>query len=308
MIFVKWFTLLALSLSAVFSGGQNFTLKPIRLSNNWVVTGTLTTDGTVGVIGAANIIDWNLKAVQTTDITWSEKDSTDANISGVSSDGKKIYVATSPDGVQDGGALVFSRGGPGGNIPTAAVIADFTQLSVNLGYIGGIAGWQDELWGLNYVGLNLRDNILHRAATLDTGQVNVFRVQVPILSTTPLFMKLSGTITTDGTVGPLLPQNIVAWNLTARNQEIHFYTKANSTILAAAQVSSDGTVIDVAHAGGQLVIGVGGMRPTFITIADFTDPSYPNGFANYYTGAFGVMGEKWPLAGKRVVQYAAAAR
>src|SRR5690348_2305534 len=287
MRFAKWFTLLALSLGSLISQAQTFTLKPMRLSNNWVVTGTLTTDGTVGVLSAANLVDWNLKAVQTTDIVWTEKDSTDANISGVSSDGKKIYVATSPDGAQDGGALVFSRGGWGGTIPTAAVIADFTQLSMNLGYIGGIAGWQDEIWGLNYVGLNLRNNILHRAATLSTGQVNVFQVQVPLLSSTPLLMRLFGTITTDGTVGPLLPQNIIAWNITARNQEIHYYTKANSTILAAAQVSSNGTVINVAHAGGQLVIGVGGMRPTFVTIADFTDPTYPNGFANYYTGNFG---------------------
>lgn len=79
---------------------------------------------------------------------WTQKDSSDLNISGVSSDGKKIYVGTSPDGVSDGGTLDFSRGGGRGQIPTSAVIADFTQFSAILGYgMGGIPGWQHELWG-----------------------------------------------------------------------------------------------------------------------------------------------------------------
>ena len=280
-----------------------FNLAPMVLSNGWRVTGTITTDGTTGTLTAANILDWNLKTVQTTDLTWTEKDSNDLNISGVTTDGKRILVATSPDGVLDGGTLYFGRGGTGGRIPTNAVLADFTQLSTNLGYLGGIAGWQDEIWGLNYVGLNQRNNSKYRAAMAVAGQPNVFRITVPILSSTPLLMTMFGTITTDGTIGTLQPQNIVAWNITSRNQDITNYSKANSGVLSTIGVTSDGTTIKVDHAGGQFTIGIGGMRPTFVTLADFTDPTYPDGFANYYRGNFGVMGDKFPLTGPRAKTY-----
>jgi hypothetical protein len=286
-----------------------FKLKPIPLSNGWRVTGTITTDGTVGALAATNIVDWNLKVVQTTDFVWTEKDSDALNISAVTSTGKKILVATSPDEYQDGGALYFSKPGGGfGTIGTNAVIADFTQLSTNLGFLGGIAGWQDEIWGLNYVGLNQRNNTQYPAASAVAGRLNVFRVNVPTISTAPLLMTMFGTITTDGTIGPLLPQNLVAWNVTARNLDIRYYTKANSTILSAMGVTSDGTLIKVDHAGGQFTIGISGPRPTFVAIADFTDPTYPNGYASYYTGNFGVMGDKFPLIGTRVKTYTVAKR
>jgi hypothetical protein len=274
-----------------------FNLAPMALSNGWRVSGTITTDGAVGTLVAANILDWNLNVVQTTDLTWTEKDSNDLNISGVVSDGKRIAVVTSPDGILDGGTLYFGRGGGVGAIGTNAVLADFTQLSTNLGYVGGIAGWQDEIWGLNYVGLNQRNNSRYRAALAVSGQPNVFRITVPIISSSPLLMTMFGTITTDGTIGALLPQNIVAWNITARNQDITNYTRANSAVLSTIGLTSDGATIKVSHAGGQFKIGIGGMRPTFVTFADFTDPTYSDGFANYYRGNYGVMGEKFPLTG-----------
>jgi len=293
-----WLTLAVLLFVSLSASAQTvFNVNPIVLTNGWKVTGTITTDGTVGTLTAANIVDWNLKVVQTTDFTWNEKDSNDLNISQVTTDGTKIFVATSPDGVLDGGTLFFGRGGGGGRIPTNAVMADFTQLSVNLGYVGGMSGWQDELGGLNYVGLNQRNHSRFRAAAAVAGQPNLFRITVPVISTTPLLMTMFGTITTDGTIGALAPQNILAWNITARNQDITYYTKANSAVLNATGVTSDGTIIRVAHAGGQFNIGIGGRRPTFVTIADFTDPTYPNGFANYYMGSFGEMGSKSPLVG-----------
>ena len=107
----KWITLTALLLlTSVTTLSQTFTLNPMKLANGWVVTGNITTDGTVGPLTAANIVDWNLKASQTTDFTGTERDSNDFNISGVSTDGKFIHVTTSPDGIQDGGTLYFSRG------------------------------------------------------------------------------------------------------------------------------------------------------------------------------------------------------
>jgi hypothetical protein len=304
MKILKWIVAgIFLMLSIAGYAQTIFNLKPIPLTNGWRVTGTITTDGSAGTLTAANIVDWNLKVVQTTDFVWTEKDSSSLNISGVFSNGNKIGVKTSPDGVQDGGALYFSRGGGEGQIATSAIIADFTQLSINLGYTGGMAGWQDEIWGLNFVGLNQRNNSVYRGAVAIAGQPNVFRVTVPIISSSPLLMTMFGTITTDGTIGALGPQNLLAWNITSRNQDITNYTKANSAVLSASGVSSDGTVLKVDHAGGQLTVGIGGMRPTFVTLADFTDTAYPDGFANYYMGNFGVMGERTPLVGPRVKAY-----
>jgi hypothetical protein len=297
---LKWVAVAALLLLSIGASAQTiYNLQPLVLTNGWKVTGTITTDGTVGALTAANIVDWNLKVVQTTDFTWTEKNSTNVNSTLLSTDGTRIFVATSPDGVQDGGNLTFSRGGGGGRIATAAVLGDFTQLSTNLGYVGGMAGWMDEIWGLNFVGLNLRNNARFRAAAAIAGQPNVFRVTVPVISTTPLLMTMFGTITTDGTIGALTPQNIIAWNITARNQDITYYTKANSGVLNAIGVTTDGTYVKVARAGGQFNIGIGGRRPTFVTIADFTDPTYPDGFANYYMGNFGEMGNRAPLIAAR---------
>lgn len=290
--------------AAAFAAPITFKLKPVPLTNGWALTGTITTDGTLGPLTAANITNWSLQLVQTTTVVWTQNDSNDLNISGVSTDGKGVFVATSPDGFVDGGTLYFSRGGSGGGIPSAAIMADFTQLSVNMGYgYGGLAGWQDEILGLNYVGLNRKNNKLYRAASAVVGKPNVFRINVPRISPPPYQMTMSGTFTTDGTIGPLAPANIVAWNITARIEDTATYTEANTRVMSVTGVSSDGTSIKVAHSGGQFVLGVPGFRPTFVTLADFTDPTYPNGYANYYMGNFGVMGEKFPLVGKAAVTY-----
>lgn len=295
--------LLALSIAAS-AAPVTFKLKPVKLTNGWALTGTITTDGTVGSLSPANITNWNLQLVQTTDVVWTEKDSIDANSWGLSTNGKGIFVATSPDGIQDGGTLTFSRGGGGGGIATAAILADFTQLSVNMGYgYGGLAGWQDEILGLNYVGLNRKNNTLYRAASAVPGMPNVFRINVPRVSPPPYQMTMFGTLTTDGTIGPLSPANIIAWNITARIEDMSTYTEANTQVMAAIGVTSDGVSIKVAHNGGQLVLGLPGFRPTYVTLADFTDPTYPNGFANYYRGNFGIMGEKFPLVGKSAPSY-----
>jgi len=305
---LKWMTIAAcffFCISALAQVSTVYTLRPTLLTNGWAVTGTLTTDGTVGTLTAANVVNWDLKVVQTTDFVWTEKDSSNIGISKIYTDGKKIYVATSPDGYQDGGNLTFSRGGGGGRIATSAVIADFTQLSMNLGYVGGMAGWQDEIWGLNFVGLNQRNKTMYRAAVGVKGQPNAFAVTVPIISMDPLLITVFGTITTDGTVGALLPQNILAWNVTARNQDITHYTKANSGVLTMDGVATNGTFIGVTHKQGKFTIGIGGMRPTYVTIADFTDPSYPDGYANYYRGDYGTMGEKYPLVNQNAKYYVA---
>jgi hypothetical protein len=281
-------------------------LKTVQLSNGWSINGTITIDGTIGPLTANNIVDWKLQMVQTSDLTWTERDSNDLNISGVSTDGTTIFVNTFPNPFTDGGALYVGRGGGGGRIPTNAVIADFTQLSVNLGYVGGVAGWQDELLGLNYIGLNQPNGKRYKAAQLDPAKPNVFNIRVPQIAPPPYKITLFGTITTDGTIGMLAPQNLVAWKITARMQDIATYSPANTQVMAATGVSYDGVYLLVAHAGGQLRIGLPGARPTYVNLADFTDSKRPNGYANYYLGNYGVMGEKSPLVPSGAKMYALA--
>lgn len=72
---------------------------------------------------------------------------------------------------------------------------------------------------------------------------------------------------------------------------------------AASGIHVNEYAITVDHAAGQFVIGVGGARPTYVTIADFTDSTFPNGFANYYVGTSGVMGDKSPLVGANARTY-----
>ena len=293
-----------------------FKLTQMNLSNGWSVTGTVTTDGSTGYLSAANIVDWNLTIVQTTDMLWNQGNSDNLNISGVSTDGRKIYVATSPDGFQDGGTLYFRRPRGQGQIPTNAYIADFTSLGDILGYgMGGIAGWQDEIAGLNFVALNQQYNTKYPAAvaigatpvSATIKPVNKFMINVPIISGNPL-MTMFGTIFTDGTIGNLAPKNITSWNITARTQTFYYLTKQNSVVMETQGVSSTGTALHVDHAAGRFVIGIPGRRPTFVTIADFTDPNYPDGFANYYAGNYGVMGDKWPLVGSSDTLYIAGQR
>lgn len=298
---------LVLSLSVTASAAPLvLNLRAVNLSNHWQIRGTITTDGTVGPLTSANIIDWNIQLIQTTDLVWTETDSNALNISGVSSDGSNLLVTTFPNAFQDGGTLYVGRGGGGGTIPTNAIMADFTQLSRNLGYNGGMAGFQDEILGLNFVGLNQPSGRQYRAATVDPAKPNVFNIRVPQILPAPYKVTMFGTITTDGTVGPLQPANLIAWNITGRMQSGTTYTPASSAVLYMNNVSYDGAKMLVGRAGGQLVIGVGGARPTYVTVADFTNPQKPNGFANYYVGNFGLQGERFPLIGSGEQIYAVA--
>jgi hypothetical protein len=98
----------------------------------------------------------------------------------------------------------------------------------------------------------------------------------------------------------LCSQNIIAGKITARNQDIRYMDKnGGARVMSAIRVATDGKVLEVAHAGGQLLIGIPGFRPTFVTLADFIDSTMPNGFANYYVGSFGEMGNTTPLVNRR---------
>lgn len=293
-LFVAMFAAVTALVAPPLASSTTYKLAPIHLDNGYVVTGTIDTDGTIGFLTPANFIKWNLTVTQTTDIVFTEKNTTAGNISMVTTDGKKIYVPSSIDGTTDGGNLTFWGGGPRGGVPYTASVADFTGWNA----AGGAAGWTTPL-ALNYVSLNEPNNTLYAAAKVDKHNPKLFHITQVTIATTPTIQRLFGTILTDGTIGALAPANIKSWHIVGREEDIQKYNELTSHVLSATQVYCDGQTIKVYSAGGILQIGIPVIsprgRPIFVTIADFTDPSYPNGIANYYYSIYGLVAQKSPL-------------
>jgi hypothetical protein len=296
-------------LAAILAGpsfATQYKLVPVDLGNGYVMTGSVETDGSVGYLAPNNFIKWRVVVVQTTDTVFNETNASAAQVSQVSSDGKKLLVPTSPDGSSDGGVLAFYSGAPRGGIPSGAVVADFSMNSQNIVGPGGMGGWQTPL-ALNLVSLNQPDATVYSAAVAVRGQLNVFRITPVIVNTAPTLMRLLGTITTDGTVGPLSPANFRAWNLVGREQDIQTYTEKNSQVISATQVYADGRALRVDNPNGLFQIGIPSLSPyvspTIVTIADFSDPDVVNGQASFYYGAQGLVATKTPLGttGRRYV-------
>ena len=279
-----------LSLSA---NATTFRLVSVNLGNGWVMNGTIDTDGTVGLLTPANITKWNITLTNTVDMVFDPTNTSAANVSMVSTDGKKMYVPASVDGFTDGGTLNFLGGAIGG-IPTGALVADFTGWNIT----GGVAGWQTPS-ALNYLSLNEPNGTIYTAATILPNKPNTFNLRKVVISTTPTLMTMFGTITTDGTIGPLAAANFKSWRIVGRDQDIQKYNETNSQIINALQVYSDNVTLTVAHNGGDFQIGIPMItprgRPLIVTLADFTDPAYPNGIASYYYGGQGLVGQRAPL-------------
>jgi hypothetical protein len=276
------------------ASGTTFKLAPIHMDNGYVVTGTVDTDGTIGFLTPANFVKWNIVVTQTTDLVFTEKNTSAANISMVTTDGKKIFVPSSIDGASDGGNLSFTGGANRGGIPFGALVADFTGWNA----AGGSAGWQTPLT-LNYLALNEPNNTLYTAAHADRKNPRLFHITEVTISTSPTIQRLFGTIVTDGTVGALSPANLKAWHIVGREEDIQKYNEQTTHVLNATQVYCDGSTLKVYNATGTFQVGVPVVsprgRPIIVTIADFTDPSYPNGIASYLYGSYGLVSQKTPL-------------
>jgi hypothetical protein len=74
MRFIVFIAFMALSIAAESAVPVTLNINPLKLTNGWKITGTITTDGTVGLLDLTNILDWNLEVVQTTDTVWTEKE------------------------------------------------------------------------------------------------------------------------------------------------------------------------------------------------------------------------------------------
>lgn len=98
-----------------------YALNPISFGSGVTLTGTITTDGSAGSLGLANILSWDILATQTTVDRFDSSNSalTAWNL-GTAANGTDLAV-TNP-----GGYLGLSKGALGGR-PWQLVLADFTD-------------------------------------------------------------------------------------------------------------------------------------------------------------------------------------
>lgn len=154
---MKFLSIAALSFAALSAEATTFQITPLTLDNGYTIKGTIDTDGTVGYLSSANIVSWDVGVIQTTDDVYTNTPYTPSanetttvivtpppQISGVSSNGKRLLVQRSPDSANlvDGGSILFM--GPGRLDPSWAMIADFTSFSAwydPVSIIDGVGGW-----------------------------------------------------------------------------------------------------------------------------------------------------------------------
>ena len=326
---VKILLVVILSIASVTAYAATFQLVPLTLDNGFTVKGTLDTDGTVGYLSPANIVSWNLTVTQTTDVVYTDKAYTPSanevttvvvtappEVSGVLSNGKRLFVQRSPDTTNyvDGGSFLFR--GPGVYEPTWAMVADFTSYTSWYfpdSIMGGVAGWTTAFGmslGAPLTQAPCRANgscPSYAAATAVSGQPNVFKLVPVTTQTVAPVQTLFGTVTTDGTLGPLASNNFVAWHVVGRTQDIRSYNQTNSQILNLVGTFTDNSVLRIDNNPngnlGILEIGVPSRNPSLLGIsvklADFADPAYVGGVASYFYGNFGLQAAKSPLTTRK---------
>ncbi|HEX5685139.1 MAG TPA: hypothetical protein VFY73_14045 [Ideonella sp.] len=300
--------LLALAGPAV---ATDFQLAGVMLPGGVTIFGTVSTDGSVGPLTAANITGWKVTVRTTTHYGYSPGQPGGASLMGVSvtPDGQHLRVKTSPDGLRDGGLLAFGSFGPG---PEHGVqVANFTGPHAAGGtafYLSGPAfEWHD------YAAPNHSQWTVAKAAAGSSVHYKL----VPVIF--PSGAAMGGQITTDGSTGPLDAFQLLDWQIMVRAVDDRVYFKtassANSVLLpATAGLSTDGLTLFVDGANGYLGVGVPAVtprRPEGAVPADFGDLAPRKGQAGYFN-AFAVQyvplrfsGTAYPVA--RVAPQAAPA-
>jgi hypothetical protein len=260
------------------AGAASFAVRPVTFASapgySMIATGTITTAG-----NTSTITGWNVTVTTSSRLARFTPGNT-ANMSygNLSSDGTHLMVATSPDGFQDGGLLYFRSPNP--QLDLGVAVADFTGLNVNGGQAMYMAGG-----AFDFLALNQPNNVNYVAATRSSG--NVYNL-VPLVF---FGATVSGTITTDGTTGPLAPNNVVSWNITVDELTEDAFTSANSTLVAnLVDLDLAGTALTVMNPEGFLTFRKGNMggHPHALILADFSAQAPPGGQAGYYLGAFSV--------------------
>jgi hypothetical protein len=117
------------------TGSSVFRVVPVVYPSGTTLTGTITTDGSTGVISAANITDYRLKVQTVSEVTYLRtatggNSSVLPNTNGVSSDGTQLLV------VRPGGYLGFGVPPAGSRRGEGAVLADFGPAAPTKGQAG----------------------------------------------------------------------------------------------------------------------------------------------------------------------------
>lgn len=258
-----------------FGTTTTFTLVPRDLGSGLSFGGTVVTDGTVGMLTAANLVGWNITVRQVDEWSFTPANTMNRS-SGVRSDGSELLVPTSPDGIDDGGSLAFFAGHRFG-----VEVADFTGPNVGGGQAYYVAGSAFEARALGVP--DATDYVAAKADAAGGGVYDLTPVRFPGGAV------LSGTVTTDGTVGPA---NLIDWDITVRQETRYVFNQRNSRVLGDTGLATDGVALTVTPFDengdpGSLFFGYGLLDLTGVAVADFTvDPSGAAGFVSPFLFEF----------------------
>ncbi|MFO1340409.1 MAG: hypothetical protein U1F53_19675 [Burkholderiaceae bacterium] len=273
---------LLLSLAAAAAQATDFQLAPVKLPGGVTVFGTVSTDGSVGALTPANLTAWRVTVRSTTRYDYVPGQAGGPHLMGVSvsADGRKLRVATSPDGVNDGGILAFGSFGPG---PEYGVqVANFSGYYAAGGVAFYLAGpafeWQD---------LAAPDHSQHVVAAAPVGSA-VYKL-LPV--SFPSGAAMTGTITTDGSTGAIGAAQVLDWRIRVQAVDDVTYFKdasgnGNSVVMpGSGGLSTDGSTLFVARPGGYLAFGVPANPPrrsVAAVPADFGPDAPRKGRAGYF--------------------------
>jgi hypothetical protein len=251
-------------------------IRPIDFGGGITATGTIVTDG-----ASANITDWRLNVSSFERLAHYTRANTPFRIVSdvsVSGDGRAMSVATSPDGVADGGSLGFRARNP--SVNWGVSLADFSSSAPPGGeafYVAGAA--------FDFLPLDQPAGTSFLAAMASPSGGNLFDL-VPL--TFSGGVTLYGTILTSGRSGPLAADDVLAWDIFVDMVTTDVFDSSNSRLAASALGLSPEGQLTVMNPGGYLsfVKGIVGGHPYALQLADFTGT--PGGQAGYFQGRIAV--------------------
>ena len=266
----------AIASGALPAPAATMTIRPITLAGggtySMVIGGTITTEGNTNTISG-----WNAVVTTTAQIgRYTPGNTSNMSMGPLSCDGTRLMVRTSPDGFEDGGLLFFRSSNPYQDVGVA--VADFTGINA----AGGQAMY---MYGgaFDFLPLNQPDNFDYVVATRTTG--NTYAL-LPIAFYGGV--AVSGTITTDGTIGALGPSRILSWDIIVGEVTEDVFSPGNSSLLASLTgLDGTGTALTVLNPNGSLTFSKGsiGGHPYALILADFTSQSPTGGQAGYFHGS-----------------------
>lgn len=260
----------AVAVAPALSAGT-FSIRPIEFGDGIVATGTLTTAG-----AGAPITDWNLR-VETRELLarYTKGNTASAEVTQVSAGGAGITVGTVVDPANNpGGVLRFRSPNP---------FNDFGVTLADFNVVGGEASYM--------VGGNSDLHPLAHPAPADFVSATRRTPGGTLFDLVPLHfaggVTLSGTLTTDGTLGPLQAANLLSWDLRLEQVTLDLFEPGNSAVQATGLgLSADAQDLTLTIPDGSLRFSKGalGGHAYALQLADFTDPNVPGGQAGYFQG------------------------